>query len=203
LKKIKHQCEECGAVTKASWKDFFKYYFNSALVALGLIFIALLIIAGPISVLNMYVTGFITYGARMNHEEVRDLAINLTVNCERDPGNKDCLAWALFYSLKDDFRYVPDSLIKHQGFDVERVMNKGSDCKYAAALYTTLSRSIGVDARIECDTKHCVSVIPFNATHKTVVDLTVPVAYNVKRSESWSVINELNETQYWEKVRWI
>lgn len=203
MKKIKHHCENCGKVTKLSWQELIRYYFNSLLIALGLVFIALLIIAGPTSIINMYVTGIITYSARANHEEIRSLAINLTDACEHDPGNKDCLAWALFYSLKDEYRYVPDSLLRFQRFDIERVMTQGNDCKYAAALYTNLARSIGVDARIECDTRHCVSVIPFNDTHKTVVDLTVPVAYNVRKQDSWSVVNELNEAQYWAIVRWI
>lgn len=204
MRRVKHYCENCGHAEKVTWQDNLVVIISSLAVALSILFILLLVTVGPVSLINMYVTGFITYNARINHpDEYREVAINLTRICDGDPSNKDCLAWALFYSLKDDYRYVPDSLLKIQKFDLEKVMNEGSDCKYAAGLYTTLARSIGVDARIECDASHCVSVIPFNNTHKTVVDLTAPVAYNIRIKDSWSVIKELDIDEYKAITRWI
>lgn len=208
VKIVKEICDNCGEIKEFTVKERIFHIIKTFLVILGVFFLAFLIVIGPVTLMNMAVTNIILYQARLDHDELRATAINMTWACGNDGGNLKCLERELFYALKDDARYVPDSLIKRQGYDLDRVLNEGVDCKYWAVTYTGLARSIGIDARMECEKKHCVSSIRRDDGSRLIVDMTIPAAYIVYEGESWDAIYELDqewsrESEYWRRqVYW-
>ena len=195
--KVKGVCPHCEKAIHYSKKErAFKVFVSllvSVFIALGILVLFYLFFVGPNVVLNGVVSTLRTREALRFHDDIRDGAIEVAGHCR---GDDLCIGQAIFYELSD-LRYVPDSLLKAEGFDPFRVLEVGDDCEDMAMLYVVYTRSMGVDSVVECSKEHCVASFshPHN-DYRVIVDLTAPIAYRAYPGEEWFDVN-INDYTRW------
>ena len=184
---IKYQCDKCDHIEPMSRKEArmraIGRVFRETLVVLGIFFVMLLIIAGPVAVSENFANRFLTKQAKLDTDELRRVAINATELCvEERSTNSYCYAKHIYNHLSD-MRYVPASYFKPIASPAD-IYQYGGDCKNMVFLYVAMMKSVGYQARMECRlaTEHCVAVVPRYVDFEkqpgfAVVDLTIPGFY--------------------------
>ena len=176
MKTVKNHCKKCGHAEELTRKDKIMFLVKKVLygflLALGIVLLFLMIIVGPIKTLESLSTtmmiGFAT--SPDEREEIRDITIKAVGSCPYT--DTFCYAYGLFSHL-NHLEYVPASLLSPIQTPLY-TYEKSGDCKNTAILYTTMLRSIGVNAQVVCSIKynHCVSRVPYNKDYYYIVDLT-------------------------------
>ena len=208
MRKVKHVCPKCQtAVEYRPGEKIFKEVSSaiiSILAIFGLLFIIYISIMGfeqPIfDVMNAKY-----YRASLNYDdELRNLAINMTKECNGD--NSRCYAKAIYQNLSD-IRYVPSSLYSDSAglYDPLYVYENGGDCKNTANLYVALLKSVGISAKVSCNIEetHCISVVPYvwggdYSGTNFAVDLTGPIASVFYDDEDeWDVYTQEDRILSW------
>ena len=176
MKTVKNHCKKCGHAEELTKKEkillVFKKMFYGFLLALGIILFILMIIVGPIRTIeSLSTTMMIGFAVSPSeHEELRDITVKVVGNCPYT--DTFCYAHTLFLHL-NHLEYIPASLISPLQTPLY-TYEKGGDCKNSALLYTTMLRTIGVNAQVVCSIteNHCVTKVPYNREKYFIVDLT-------------------------------
>lgn len=180
----KQKCETCnGVVYNSKFARFISDTAMRVFYIIGIFFSTLTVLYFlvtvsflPADMLSGTISRSMNTYARDNAELIREVAINLTQNC--DGNDAFCHAKELFYNLKD-IRYVPseDGVIL---YDPLYVYKNGGDCRNLATMYVAMMKSLGFDGKVVCKVEemHCVAVIPNKQAHESnyekniIVDLT-------------------------------
>ena len=168
---IKTHCEKCGNVEKYTTKEKIMIGVRNFLVALGIVIVLLSIVVGPKTVIESLSTSMmIAYSTNPNeHNTLREIVVN---NTDCLPNDTFCYAHGVFMHI-NHLEYVPASIISPVQNPLYTYKH-GGDCKNTALLYSTMLRSVGINARMVCsiDYEHCVTKVPYNRDKYFIVDLT-------------------------------
>jgi len=186
----KYRCKKCKHVERYTFFDFLQQSVSGILMTIGCVVIVcgVFFVKYPhilgnsiiLDLLSKEVDYAYTVYANVTDDQVRDEALNLTIQCSGS--NSHCFAKALFNKLKY-IRYVPVSKYKSALFVYEPMYTykNGGNCRTLAVMYTSMVLSLGFNAEVVCSNKyrHCVSKVPIKMTiddtydKYAVVDLTI------------------------------
>lgn len=189
MKPVKEICPHCNKAILYSSKEKIlkhsKQFISTLLIMLGLFFILFVSFNGLENTAYQISGLHYTRQALNYHDEVRELAVNITNNCNGD--DPYCLVKALFDDMSN-IRYVPDSLYySDRTYHPIYVYNNGDDCEGLSQMFVAFSRSIGINSWVECGNKHCVALFRAYPEHDImVIDLTIPLVYRLHETERFT-----------------
>ena len=177
MKTVKYCCEKCNHVEGYTNKEkmiiITKKVLFGFILALGIVVLMLMLIIGPIRTLESLSTGMMIGFTtnKQSQEELRDITISIVGSCPYT--DTFCYSWSVFNHLSH-LKYTPASLLSPLQ-DPLYTYEKSGDCKNTSLLYTTMLRSVGVNAQIVCSIteNHCVTKVPYNKEQYFIVDLTM------------------------------
>jgi len=194
---VDYQCTKCRYVKRMTKKDLRKKLLIKVIrelfVVLGVAMLLLVIVAGPVSVVETATNRILTKNARVDTEELRRAAINATEKCiDERSTNSYCYGYHIYKHLSN-LRYVPASYFKPISSPSD-VYDYGGDCKNMAFLFVSMMKSVGFEAVMECDweEEHCIALVPRYVDYErepgyAVVDLTIPGFYSMDTgSDPWT-----------------
>lgn len=201
MKYVKYICKHCKSVEEYTTREkFFRVCYQivfGTLAGLGLLFLVFMFLKTPFFPIESVLNARLTEYARANDDELREVALEMTKEC--DGGDSYCYARALFLNLSR-IRYVPTSKYKNI-YEPLYTLENGNDCKNQVVLFVSLMHSLGFEARASCNLEHqhCMTVIPHyripdRLPGYLVVDLTVPILIHMDDDEDeWSYVKKIKE----------
>lgn len=199
--RIKYRCKECGNIETYTRKEELVKsslgIIGSLLIFMGIIMTGIMIVMGPIVIVETMTNAYLYKTADLNSEELRRIAINATEPCVATLSTSSICNGFHIYKHLDDTRYVPANLYQLINTP-EDTYHYGSDCKNMAVLYSAMMKSMGFKATIECDAArgHCINIVPYYSDYQrvegyAVVDLTIPGFYMMESfTDPWDYLLE-------------
>jgi len=203
MKYVKFVCPYCDKAIKYKKYEYFLQIclniITPILMAFGIVFLIYYYIVGPTIIMDNLIGGFYKIENKKVDSELRLIAMNITKDCSTDMS--ECFVEEMYKNISH-IRYVPTSIYK-QKYDPLYVYKYGGDCKNTANMFVALLESVGINGKIRCSIKesHCISEFINKDGNKQlegkfVVDLTIPIAVYMNRSDD--VWNYLEYEPIWE-----